>query len=161
MELLMIGYEGLDPETFVDRLKAHEVEILVDVREVPLSRKRGFSKNALAEFLAAGEIEYRHLMALGSPKSLRHAYREHGDWERYAEEYNRYLNTQGAALVELRDIAKEQRVCLLCVEADPDLCHRSIIVDQLRDLVVECIDAIDVSLESQASPGHRQPISVG
>jgi uncharacterized protein (DUF488 family) len=56
--LLTIGYEGRTIEEFVGELLAGSVETLIDVRELPLSRKRGFSKRALSTELAAAGIEY-------------------------------------------------------------------------------------------------------
>ena len=46
-KLYTIGYSGFDIESFIDKLLLNEIECLIDVREIPISRKKGFSKNAL------------------------------------------------------------------------------------------------------------------
>lgn len=53
-----IGYEGTDIERFVKTLTAVGVEAVADVRAVPLSRKKGFSKNSLREHLESAGIKY-------------------------------------------------------------------------------------------------------
>jgi uncharacterized protein (DUF488 family) len=63
--LYTIGYEGQTVEAFLQRLLAQGVLALIDVRELPLSRKPGFSKNALASALQRHGIEYIHMPALG------------------------------------------------------------------------------------------------
>ncbi len=74
MKLYTFGYEGLDLDAFLARLGAAGVCQVVDVRELPLSRKKGFSKRALAAALAAHDIEYLHMPALGCPKPIRARY---------------------------------------------------------------------------------------
>ena len=74
--LYTIGYEGAQPADFFDQLLASGVRALIDIRDVPISRKRGFSKNSLREGLAEHSIEYLHLKGLGDPKPGRIAARE-------------------------------------------------------------------------------------
>ena len=117
-ELFTIGYEGLGIETFVARLREHGVETLVDVRELPLSRKAGFSKTALAQRLAEAGIGYDHQRALGSPRPMRHRLRADGDLAAFFERYRHHLNAQQTALDRLLDSAAA-RVVLMCYERDP------------------------------------------
>jgi uncharacterized protein (DUF488 family) len=66
------GYEQhADTSSLIDTLRAVGVRRLVDVRELPLSRRRGFSKTALAAALATADIEYEHVRELGNPKADR------------------------------------------------------------------------------------------
>lgn len=65
------GYEGKEIEEFIEYLNAHDIQRVVDVREIPLSRKKGFSKNTLRHLLAERDIDYIHIKALGSPTYLR------------------------------------------------------------------------------------------
>ncbi|TNY10814.1 DUF488 domain-containing protein, partial [Escherichia coli] len=58
--LYTFGYEGLEIAAFIARLKSAGIQTVVDVRELPLSRKRGFSKTAFSEALTAGGIAYFH-----------------------------------------------------------------------------------------------------
>ncbi len=77
--LFTIGFTGLQLDEFIGQLKSAKIELLLDVREIPISRKRGFSKTSLSENLLQSGIEYRHLKWLGSPKTLRHEVRETRD----------------------------------------------------------------------------------
>ena len=74
-KLFTIGYEGADSDRFLAALQAAGVEVVADVRAVALSRKRGFSKSALRATLAAGGLDYRHFVDLGTPRSGREAAR--------------------------------------------------------------------------------------
>ena len=65
--LYTIGYEGAKPEEFAATLKDAGVSILLDIREVPWSRKPGFSKEPLRKLLGGVNIDYMHLQKLGNP----------------------------------------------------------------------------------------------
>jgi uncharacterized protein (DUF488 family) len=132
MQVMTIGYEGSSFKQFVDTLAADGVEKIVDVRELPLSRKRGFSKRSLEALLHAQGIEYIHLRELGCPRPIRYAYRADGNWPRYTVKYLRYLDTQDEAMQELYNLASRERCALLCFEADANRCHRSLVVQTLR-----------------------------
>lgn len=97
---------------------------IVDVRQMPLSRKKGFSKNALKEAAKARGIEYVHMVVFGCPKSVRDAYKSDGDWAQYTTSFLGYLADQDAAIAELVELASSEKCCLLCFEADPNTCHR-------------------------------------
>jgi uncharacterized protein (DUF488 family) len=128
-----IGYEGLSIEAFLLRLQDMRIQTLVDVRELPLSRKAGFSKRALAEKLHAIGIRYQHLPQLGCPKSIRDNYRQTGNWSTYVRSFNTYLPTQQAALRELAAMSKVSSICLMCFEADFNYCHRSIVARHAQE----------------------------
>jgi uncharacterized protein (DUF488 family) len=64
-----IGYEGGTVDAFIRVLKDAGVELVLDIRAAPVSRKKGFSKNQLAAHLTEAGIGYRHLRGLGTPKS--------------------------------------------------------------------------------------------
>ena len=131
MTLMTFGYEGLDIRGFIAKLKAHKVSTLIDVRELPLSRKKGFSKTALAEAAERVGIAYLHMPALGCPREIRKDYYSDGDWGRYKKRFNAYLQTQDEALATLRTTATRKSCCLVCFEADFNFCHRSLITDSL------------------------------
>jgi uncharacterized protein (DUF488 family) len=75
MTVFTIGYEGLNVDTFMSLLAQHGIETVVDVRELPLSRKTGFSKKALTNALNPSGVEYVHMVNLGCPKPVRDRYR--------------------------------------------------------------------------------------
>ena len=79
MNIYTIGYEGLDLDGFLALLRKHGVETVVDIRELPLSRKPGFSKTVLGDTLNVSGKEYVHIPELGCPKPVRNTYRHDGE----------------------------------------------------------------------------------
>lgn len=134
MTLYTAGYEGLSFETFLSHLKQAQIDKILDVREYPLSRKPGFSKKALAERLAAVGIAYEHCPPLGCPKPIRNRYKVDGDWGQYAQDFRSYVKTQKDVLLRLAADASGQRICMVCYEADPSFCHRSLIAEAVQEL---------------------------
>lgn len=128
-----IGYEGASLGDFIATLHAANITLLLDVREFPISRRNGFSKNRLAEHLADEGIEYRHERALGSPKTIRYRLKESGDYDEFFREYDRYLETQSELLSQLAQELSGS-VVLLCYERDPDSCHRKSVARALGEL---------------------------
>lgn len=127
------GYEQhRTPSSLIGALQTAGVRRLVDVRELPLSRRRGFSKTALAAALARGGIEYSHVRELGNPKPYRELYRA-GRVREGTEHYRAHLhNGSYSSLVELSDTLEDAPTCLLCFEAAHDECHRAVIIDALE-----------------------------
>ncbi len=139
--LYTIGYEGTGIDRFVARLHEAGVKVLADVRALPLSRKKGFSKNVLRSRLEKEGIAYLHFKALGTPKPGREAARA-GRYEEFSDLYHSHLKSVEAQ-VELESLglrASEAPTCLLCFERDPALCHRSIIAARLRRRGLEVVD---------------------
>lgn len=130
--LFTIGYEGATIDAFLDTLVEARVETLIDVRAVPLSRKPGFSKRALAGALAERGIGYRHLQRLGTPTDGRNAARK-GDMAALRRIYLDHLDAPDAMaeMAMLIDMARERPSALLCFERDPCACHRSILIERL------------------------------
>ena len=130
-DIWTVGYEGLGIEVFVQRLKDAGIKQLADVRELALSRKNGFSKNALSIALGSAGIVYAHFPELGSPSSTRHEFKNGGSWNEFLSEYRRHLATQPEAFARLKDFSMVSTTVLMCYEHDPTTCHRSIIAEQL------------------------------
>jgi len=124
-----IGYSGRALEEFLHVLLQARVEVVVDVRELPLSRRKGFSKTALSRALESVGIEYRHVRAAGNPFRAQKA-----DIERCLALYSRHLEQTSAVLEELEELLRARRCALLCFEAEARVCHRSIISEQLRQM---------------------------
>jgi uncharacterized protein (DUF488 family) len=128
-----IGYEGTDIDRFVATLKQVGIKVLADVRAVPISRKKGFSKSSLQERLHSAGIDYVHFVDLGDPKPGREAARA-GKYPMFRRIYGKHLAeapTQ-AALISLTEIVRKLPTALLCFERDPMVCHRSMVTDQLQ-----------------------------
>ena len=132
MTIYTIGYEGIDIQQFFMLLKEHGIETVVDVRELPLSRKPGFSKKILAAALNLSGLEYTHLADLGCPKPIRDRYRADADWQRYKVGFLKCLKTQKDAIEELATLANSSNCALLCFEADFNYCHRSMVADEVK-----------------------------
>ncbi|WP_116138810.1 DUF488 family protein [Trinickia diaoshuihuensis] len=156
MTVFTIGYEGLDIGTFLALLAEHGIETVVDVRELPLSRKPDFSKKALASTLNVSGLEYVHIVDLGCPKPVRDRYREDGDWKRYTESFLKYLKTQKTAIANLSDLVNSSNCALLCYEADFNLCHRSMVASAVREHCGADVEHISASKARKASPAARQ-----
>lgn len=124
--IFTIGYEGATQKEVVDALQGAGVERVIDVRAVPMSRKPGFSKNALAAGLREAGIDYVHLRALGTPPEGREAARK-GQWDVFARSFSAQLETPEAAAEAARMVAlaAEKPSALLCFERDPAHCHRT------------------------------------
>jgi len=127
MTVFTIGYEGLSINAFLSLLSMHGIETVVDVRELPLSRKPGYSKRALADLLRVSGLSYIHMGSLGCPRPVRASYRYDGDWKRYTTQFLKYLATQKDAIAELATLVEESTCALLCFEADYNFCHRSMV----------------------------------
>lgn len=132
MKLFTIGYEGLGMDEFMSLLAENDIETIVDVREMPLSRKPGFSKKSLESALNLSGREYVHLVALGCPKPVRDQYREDGDWKRYTKGFLKHLAMQDDAVAGLVALAATSNCALLCYEADHNFCHRSMVADAVK-----------------------------
>ncbi len=131
MKLYTLGYEGLTVDDYFQILHENGIAVLADVRDLPISRKKGFSKAALAEKCVQNGIQYVHFKDLGCPKEIRQAYRKDRDWDIFSQKYVPYLQTKSQAIEELISAASVNTVCLLCFEADPAGCHRSLICDEI------------------------------
>ena len=130
--LYTFGYEGLDIDAFVARLRAAGIQTIVDVRELPLSRKKGFSKSSFSAGLADAGVAYLHAPALGCPKVIRDQYKVDGDWTSYTRKFLAYIETQDAVVRELVKLSKATKACLVCFEADYTLCHRTYVARATR-----------------------------
>ncbi len=98
-----IGYEGKTVSNFIDILQKHGIKLLVDVRELPLSRKNGFSKTKLKEALNKVGIEYVSFKELGAPKDLRHELKDKNiKFEEFKRLYMNYLNNHLDAIKRLQ-----------------------------------------------------------
>ena len=128
-----VGYElHKDHIAFAHHVRAAGVERLIDVRELPISRRRGYAKSALGQAMASVGVEYVHIKALGNPKPFRDMYKA-GKVEEGQRCYEKHLlGEQRAALEGLIPLLREKRCALMCVEHNPATCHRTVILDALR-----------------------------
>lgn len=140
-KVFTIGYEGMVLDDFVQCLRFAGVSLLIDVRDVPLSRKPGFSKKALAAYLQSKGVDYLHIQALGCPKPIRNQYKLDHDWMRYTRDFLAYLRQHRTKELEhLAELASQTPSALMCFEANAAQCHRSLVtylMAQARPIAVE------------------------
>src|SRR6476469_2557205 len=154
MTIWTIGHSTRTAEHFVALLKAHGIECLVDIRTVPRSaRNPQFNRDELPATLAAQGIQYRHAAGLGG---LRHPRRDslNTAWNNDSfRGYADYMQTQEFTrnLEDLVHLAQDQRTAIMCAEAVPWRCHRSLVADALA---ARGIEVRHIMTESSAKP-HR------
>ncbi len=144
VKLLTIGHSTRALTDFISLLEKNGVVTLVDVRTIPRSRHNPqFNKDTLPGALAEHSISYIHLASLGGLRkpvegSINTAWRN-ASFRGYAD----YMQTSGfeSGLAELLEIAARGQTAIMCAEAVPWRCHRSLIADALtaRKIRVEHI----------------------
>ena len=130
-KIYTIGYEGKTIDEFLRVLEKTKISIVIDVRENPNSRKKGFSKKILSENLNDNGIQYRHIAELGTPKDIRVEYQTSGNIERLLDQYRIYLAENPEHINTLMDAIGNDTACLLCFEKLPTQCHRLVISEYL------------------------------
>jgi len=129
-----VGYEGFDTDALVRRLTDAEVSYLIDVRLTPTSRKPGFSKKSLSAVLGQAGISYVHERDLGNPPENRDSFRT-GDGIEGRRRMRRMIQDQaGPALHRVADLARRERIAVLCVERDRLRCHRDVVTEMVQEL---------------------------
>lgn len=127
-----IGYEKAPQGEVIGRLRTAGIELIIDVRAVAASRRAGFSKTLLGGSLNEAGIGYLHLRDLGTPKTGRMAARA-GRIDEMKAIFEEQLAT--ASAIGALELAIEEslgrKACLLCYEADPSCCHRTIVAERI------------------------------
>ena len=141
-----VGHSTRSGEEFVEILKAHGVEVLVDVRSFPGSRRYPqFNKSALSESLASLGIDYKHAPSLGGRRTPR-ADSHNTAWRNpQFRAYADYMETKEFrdGIKELLQLAAHRRTAVMCAEAVWWRCHRSLISDYLKATGHTVIHIID------------------
>jgi uncharacterized protein (DUF488 family) len=132
--VMTIGHSTRTLEEFIGLLQAHAVSLVADVRTIPRSRHNPqFNKDSLPGELKKAGLGYVHLPGLGG---LRHAKLNslNVGWRNASfRGYADYMQTPEfeTSLEELIQLAKQERIAIMCAEAVPWRCHRSLIADAL------------------------------
>ena len=154
-----VGHSTRTLDEFVQVLKAYGVQRLVDVRTIPRSRHNPqFNRETLSKFLRNRRINYRHMKALGG---LRHARADSPNmgWQnasfRGFADYMQTLEFE-EALQKLIYLAVQKLTAIMCAEAVPWRCHRSLIGDALT---VCGIKVQDIFSRSHAKPHTLTPMA--
>lgn len=139
-EIWTVGYEHLLPDALVAELEAAGIERLIDVRFRAQSRRAGMSKTKLGLLLGEHRIAYEHRRDLGTPADIRVDYKQgriaagHARMEQHVEEEQAPSEALDALAAELADPATPRTV-LMCLEAEPAVCHRRVLVERLAERV--------------------------
>ena len=131
--LFTVGYEGVTVEQYLNVLIKNNVCVLCDVRNNPLSRKFGFSKNNLEKYLGNIGIEYVHIPELGISSEKRNNLTSDQDYQNLFKEYETSLSGHLEHLDNIHQLlVSNGRIALTCFEHDPSHCHRHVIRDFLK-----------------------------
>lgn len=154
-----IGHSTRAIDEFIGLLRANGIERLIDIRTIPKSRHNPqFNGDALARKLRAAGIDYAHLKDLGG---LRHARRDSPNmgWRNASfRGYADYMQTQEFqdALDRAIELAEQKPSALMCAEAVPWRCHRSLVADAL---VARGIEALEIVGNSPPKPHKLTPFA--
>lgn len=130
--VFLTGYEKETIEEFLEKLTDANIKTIIDVREIPLSRKNGFSKNNLEKILQDKGIQYHHFESLGSPTKIRTALKNTGDYLTFFKAYRKYIKQKLQVVRNVLSIIdSKKQSAILCFEKDCALCHRSILASEL------------------------------
>ena len=139
-------------------LKAHAVDRLVDVRTVPHSRHNPqYERDAFSEALKPGHVSYTHMFGLGGLRHPRKGALTNLAWRNLSfRGYADYMQTPEFAgqLDDLTKIARLEQVAVMCAEAVPWRCHRSLIADAL---LARDIEVAEITSASQLKPLSLHP----
>ncbi|HEX7360923.1 MAG TPA: DUF488 domain-containing protein [Bryobacteraceae bacterium] len=159
MTIFTVGHSTHPADEFLRILRVYEIELLADIRTVPRSRKNPqFDQHAFERLLEKERIAYRHLAGLGGLRHARKDSRNTGWKNASFRGYADYMQTPefARALEELIDLAAEQTTAIMCAEAVPWRCHRSLVGDAL---LARAIDVQDIFSGTQVRAHKMTPFA--
>lgn len=145
LRIFNIGHSTRPIDEFIELLRANGVKQLIDIRTIPKSRRNPqFHSDALAESLRTAGIRYMHMKELGGLRHARHDSVNMGWRNASFRGYADYMQTPEfeAALNRAIDTAKESPTALMCAEAVPWRCHRSLVADALSIRGVRVLEIV-------------------
>jgi uncharacterized protein (DUF488 family) len=157
MTIYTIGHSTRPLEEFIAMLESFRIELVCDIRTIPKSRRNPqFAGDALRDALARHRIDYAHLKALGG---LRHPHKDSPNraWRNDSfRGYADYMQTAefAKAVAALIEQAARKRTAIMCAEAVPWRCHRSLVADAL---IVRGIEVEDITSQSRAQVHKLTP----
>ena len=128
------GYEGLQVDGFLNLLLEAGIQQVIDVRYNPISRRYGFHKSTLSRLCQNLNIRYRHVPEVGIPSELRANLQQPSDYIPLFQNYEReILPAQPGAIKNITSWIESRPSVLVCMEANPDACHRSHLAAQIAN----------------------------
>lgn len=157
VELFTVGHSTRSFDEFLRLIRTHGVQRVVDIRTIPRSRHNPqFNRETFSKRLRARRIAYRHLAALGGlrrakPESINKAWRN-ASFRGYAD----YMQTPEfeAGLERLIELARRSPTAILCAEAVPWRCHRSLVGDAM---LARGHGVLDITGPGKARPHKLTP----
>jgi uncharacterized protein (DUF488 family) len=129
------GYEGKTVDEFLNLLMRSGIRRLIDVRYNPISRRYGFHKSTLKRLSNALDIDYQHLPGLGIPGSARADLSSTDSYIALFKEYRCGLSNRWDDLQKAMSLLKSEPSVLVCMEANPECCHRTVLAQHLTGMV--------------------------
>jgi uncharacterized protein (DUF488 family) len=129
-----IGYEGSTIDSFLNKLIGSNISVVVDVRSNPQSMKYGFSKKSLKQYIESAGMKYIHIPELGIPSTMRKGLGKSVSHKTLFKTYEtKLLPKQEIEIKQLIDLTNQnERIALVCFEAEHNLCHRHTLVEHLQ-----------------------------
>ena len=159
MRIFTIGHSTRPLEEFIGMLQGHAIEHLADIRTIPRSRHNPqFNTDTLPAALASAGIAYTHLPGLGGLRPQR-AHSINTGWRNASfRAYADYMQTEefNGHIERLIAMAENERIALMCAEAVPWRCHRSLIGDAL---LVRNIDVEEIVGAEKLAPHTLTPFA--
>jgi len=128
-----IGYEGKNIDNFLDILIQKNITSVVDVRNNPYSMNFWYIGNYLKKYLKKAGIEYINIKELGIPPEYRKNLNSKKDYNKLLAKYRKNLCKKEIYLERLIKNGQKQRTAIMCFEKSPEICHRSVIAERLRE----------------------------
>ncbi len=120
------GYEGASIDAFLGMLLRRGVRSIADVRANAVSRKYGFARSSMSRIAGKLDIEYEHFPQLGIPSAARKELGQSVSREQLFDDYeHQFLPRRTAEIERLAEWVTRQPTVLVCMEAQPEMCHRS------------------------------------
>ena len=132
--LYTIGYQGVPLEEFAECLMGHDVGCLIDVRANAISRKKGFSKKALSEYISGCGLEYVHLPTAGILSQERKKVKTDADIDNLLFDYKTKMEQKPYPYKQVLDVVmRYESSALMCFEEDHNKCHRSVLAELVSE----------------------------
>jgi uncharacterized protein (DUF488 family) len=133
-----IGFKNKNAQTFIELLEQHKIDVLFDIRLIHSSNLAGYAKDTTLHYILPRilSIEYVICDLFFPPKDLFRMYKSKKiTWEQYTDIYINSINNKKAIQYFQHVLEQCRKPCFLCVEENPDKCHRRILVEFMRDKI--------------------------
>lgn len=144
MIVYTIGFGRKNAEQFFSLLKRNQISLLVDIRLNNRSQLAGYTKDGDIQYFLKEicGIEYTHDLDFAPTKELLSGYQaKEIPWSEYVETYTKIIRERGTYKQFVDKYSEHERVCLLCSEPKPDMCHRRILAEMIAE---EAGDAVQI-----------------